>query len=91
MVTIPEHMRAYLLIGPGGPEMLRLVPDAPTPKTSIGEVLIHVGAAGLNNTDINTRVGWYSKGDAQAEYASWGGGTIQFSPDPGRRHLRHCR
>ena len=78
MVTIPEHMRAYLLIGHGGPEMLRLVPDAPTPKTSIGEVLIHVGAAGLNNTDINTRVGWYSKGDAQAEDASWGGGTIQF-------------
>ena len=78
MVTIPEHMRAYQLIGHGGPEMLRLVPDAPTPKTSIGEVLIHVGAAGLNNTDINTRVGWYSKGDGQAEDASWGGGAIQF-------------
>lgn len=78
MVTIPEHMRAYQLIGHGGPEMLRFVPDAPTPKTSSGEVLIHVGAAGLNNTDINTRVGWYSKGDAQAEDASWGGGTIQF-------------
>ena len=78
MVTIPEHMRAYQLIGHGGPEMLRLVPDAPTPKTSIGEVLIQVGAAGLNNTDINTRVGWYSKGDGQAEDASWGGGAIQF-------------
>ena len=57
MVTIPEHMRAYQLIGHGGPEMLRLVPDARTPKTSSGEVLIHVRAAGLNNTDINTRVG----------------------------------
>ena len=78
MVAIPAHMRAYQLIGHGGPEMLRLVPDAPTPKTSVGEVLIHVGAAGLNNTDINTRVGWYSKGDGQAEDASWGGGTIQF-------------
>ena len=77
-MTIPAHMRAYQLIGHGGPEMLRLVPDAPTPKTSIGEVLIHVGAAGLNNTDINTRVGWYSKGDGQAEDASWGGGAIQF-------------
>ncbi|OUV59838.1 MAG: alcohol dehydrogenase [Cellvibrionales bacterium TMED122] len=78
MVTIPEHMRAYQLIGHGGPEMLRLVTDGPTPKTRVGEVLIHVGAAGLNNTDINTRVGWYSKGDAQAEDASWGGGTVQF-------------
>jgi len=78
MVTIPEHMRAYQLIGHGGPEMLRLIPDAPIPKTSIGEVLIHVGAAGLNNTDINTRVGWYSKGDGQAGDASWGGGALQF-------------
>ena len=78
MVTIPEHMRAYQLIGHGGPEMLRFVPDAPTPKTNTGEVLIHLGAAGLNNTDINTRVGWYSEGDGQPKDASWGGGTIQF-------------
>ena len=24
-------------------------------------VLIRVAAAGINNTDINTRIGWYSK------------------------------
>jgi NADPH:quinone reductase-like Zn-dependent oxidoreductase len=27
-----------------------------------GEVLIRVGAAGVNNTDINTRLGWYQDG-----------------------------
>ena len=52
--------------------------DRRHPKTSNKEVLIQIGAAGLNNTDINTRVGWYSKGGAQAEDASWGGGAIQF-------------
>ncbi|MEZ5888754.1 MAG: alcohol dehydrogenase family protein [Paracoccaceae bacterium] len=30
----------------------------PVPKE--GEVLVHVLAAGVNNTDINTRVGWYA-------------------------------
>ena len=30
-----------------------------TPKT--GEVLVKIGAAAVNNTDVNTRIGWYSK------------------------------
>ena len=32
-----------------------------TPRPKPGEVLINVAAAGVNNTDINTRIGWYSK------------------------------
>jgi NADPH:quinone reductase-like Zn-dependent oxidoreductase len=40
--------------------------------------LIRVGAAGVNNTDINTRVGWYSKGDGDTEDASWGGQALSF-------------
>jgi hypothetical protein len=35
--------------------------DWPRPDPGPGEVLIKVGACGLNNTDINTREGWYSK------------------------------
>ncbi|KKN86472.1 hypothetical protein LCGC14_0268710 [marine sediment metagenome] len=31
------------------------------PRPGAGEVLIRVHAAGVNNTDINTRTGWYSK------------------------------
>jgi NADPH:quinone reductase-like Zn-dependent oxidoreductase len=34
--------------------------DVPTPSVGSGEVLIKVLAAGVNNTEINTRVGWYS-------------------------------
>ena len=33
----------------------------PTPKPKTGEVLVQVLAAGVNNTEINTRLGWYSK------------------------------
>jgi len=78
MTSIPEKMRAIQLIGHGGVEMLRLHRDMPTPTPSIGEVLIKTAAAGLNNTDINTRIGWYSKGDGDAEDASWGGQALQF-------------
>lgn len=78
MTSIPEKMRAIQLIGHGGVEMLRLHRDMPTPTPSIGEVLIKTAAAGLNNTDINTRIGWYSKGNGDAEDASWGGHALQF-------------
>jgi NADPH:quinone reductase-like Zn-dependent oxidoreductase len=43
-----------------------------------GEALIRVAAAGVNNTDINTRVGWYSKGDNDADDASWTGEPLRF-------------
>ncbi len=42
------------------------------------DVVIRVEAAGVNNTDINTRTGWYSKGGAASEDASWAGKPIEF-------------
>lgn len=33
----------------------------PVPQPGPDEVLIRVAAAGVNNTDVNTRIGWYSK------------------------------
>ncbi|MHC4908831.1 MAG: alcohol dehydrogenase family protein, partial [Planctomycetota bacterium] len=33
----------------------------PVPVPGADEVLIEVAACGMNNTDVNTRVGWYSK------------------------------
>jgi NADPH:quinone reductase-like Zn-dependent oxidoreductase len=55
-------MRAVLLRGHGGYEQLDIVDDATIPVPGSTEVLIRVGAAGVNNTDINTRVGWYAGG-----------------------------
>ena len=59
-------MSAVQLVGHGGLDMLRYRGDVPAPVALAGEVLIRVAAAGVNNTDINTRIGWYSKtvGDA---------------------------
>ncbi len=58
---IPETMTAVLLTGYGGFDKLDCRDDVPTPKPGPVEVLIRVAAAGVNNTDINTRIGWYSK------------------------------
>ena len=61
MVAIPKLMKAVLLKGHGGFDQLEYREDVPVPELDPGEVLIRVGAAGVNNTDINTRTGWYSK------------------------------
>ncbi len=59
-------MKAVLLKGHGGLEQLEYRSDVPVPTPAAGEVLVRVGAAAVNNTDINTRIGWYSKSVATA-------------------------
>ncbi len=65
-MTLPTVMRAVLLTGNGGFEKLEYRDDVPVPLAGAGEVLIKIAAAGVNNTDINTRIGWYSKAVAEA-------------------------
>ena len=60
-MNIPKTMHGVHLLGHGGPEMLKYRTDIPVPSPAPDQVLIRVGAAGINNTDINTRIGWYSK------------------------------
>ncbi|MEM7180623.1 MAG: alcohol dehydrogenase family protein [Spirochaetota bacterium] len=52
-------MKAVVTTGNGGYERLEYR-DVPIPKLQAGEILVHVLAAGVNNTEINTRLGWYS-------------------------------
>jgi len=54
-------MAAVLLTGHGGLERLEYRTDVQVPHPKRGEVLVQVAAAGVNNTDVNTRIGWYSK------------------------------
>jgi NADPH:quinone reductase-like Zn-dependent oxidoreductase len=54
-------MKAVILTGHGGIDRLISRADVPTPQPRQGEVLVRVGACGLNNTDINTRTGWYDR------------------------------
>ncbi|HAD28429.1 MAG TPA: alcohol dehydrogenase [Rhodobacteraceae bacterium] len=60
-MTLPQTMAAVLLTGHGGIDKLDYRTDVSVPEPKAGEVLIRVAAAGVNNTDINTRIGWYSK------------------------------
>jgi NADPH:quinone reductase-like Zn-dependent oxidoreductase len=82
-------MKAFVLTGHGDINKLVYHSDWPTPKISDTEVLIRVHACGLNNTDVNTRTAWYSKGvtanttgealeSADDNDAGWGGSSIQF-------------
>ena len=71
-------MRGVLLTGHGDLDMLEVRDDIPVPKPTSREVLIQVAAAGVNNTDVNTRTGWYSKGDEMAKGGSWAGAPIHF-------------
>jgi len=89
---LPSTMSAVYLTGHGGIEVLQYREDVPLPQISTDEVLIRVAAAGVNNTDINTRIGWYSKkvsdatasGGAQgydevdADDATWSGVPMEF-------------
>jgi len=93
MNAISETMHAVLLTGHGGFERLDYRTDVAVPAPRPGEVLIRVGAAAVNNTDVNTRIGWYSKAtegnvatdggervvaDAGLADASWAGTPMRF-------------
>jgi len=72
-------MVAVHLVGHGGLEMLRVRDDVATPAPGRGEVLIKVMAAGVNNTDINTRIGWYSKQVVAGTDTGGAGGFAQVN------------
>lgn len=54
-----SKMKAVVTTGNGGYEKLEYR-EVPVPILAPGEVLLQVLAAGVNNTEINTRLGWYS-------------------------------
>lgn len=85
-------MEGVVLTGHGGLDKLQYRTDLKVPTPAANEVLIRVSAAAINNTDINTRIGWYSKGvktgtgddksagseGRQDEDASWSGEPLSF-------------
>ncbi|MGC6485149.1 MAG: alcohol dehydrogenase family protein [Candidatus Puniceispirillales bacterium] len=90
--TVPALMKAVHLVGHGGFESLVFRDDVPVPAPGDHDVLIKLTAAGVNNTDINTRIGWYSKAvtgdtnaggeggfdEVDADDASWSGESLVF-------------
>ena len=88
-MSLPATMRAMVTMGHGDLDQIVLHENWPRPDPAPGEVLIQVGACGLNNTDVNTRSGWYSKAVTEAttggaykavndEDPTWGGAPISF-------------
>lgn len=86
---IPTTMKAMILTGHGGLDKYDWREAWPVPQPAPGEVLIRVGACGMNNTDVNTRSGWYSKAVTDRttgegfetindEDPSWGGAPLAF-------------
>ena len=75
-LLLPATMEAALLTGHGGLNKLEYRTNVPVPRPGQGEVLIEVAASAINNTDINTRIGWYSKAVATATEA---GGATGFA------------
>src|SRR6056300_1518866 len=82
-------MTAMVTMGHGDLDQLVLHTDWPRPVPAAGEVLIRVKACGLNNTDVNTRTGWYSKAvtdrttggafeTVNDDDPTWGGAPITF-------------
>lgn len=87
---LPDTMRGVVLTGFGGFDRLEYRTDLPVPRPGPGEVLIKVAAAGVNNTDINSRIGWYSpavegsteaggaSGFAETQGEGWSGAPFAF-------------
>jgi NADPH:quinone reductase-like Zn-dependent oxidoreductase len=67
-------MKAVVTTGNGGYDKLDYR-DVPMPLAGPGELVLKVLAAGVNNTEINTRLGWYS--------SSVTGSTDQFAAEDG--------
>jgi NADPH:quinone reductase-like Zn-dependent oxidoreductase len=80
-------MKGVLLLGHGGYDQLAYREDLPRPEPRRGEVLVRIGAAGVNNTDINTRTAWYSsavtEGTTAAASASGHAAAAAAAADPG--------
>lgn len=88
-MTAPTTMKAMVTMGHGDLDQMVWHNEWPRPVPAPDEVLIRVGACGLNNTDVNTRSGWYSKSVSSAttgeafeevgqEDPTWGGAPITF-------------
>ena len=85
-------MRGVYLTGNGGLDKLVYRDDIPVPVPQADEVLVKVGACGMNNTDINTRIAWYSKSvtsgtgpgasegfaQAQSDDSTWASSGLTF-------------
>lgn len=69
--AVPAKMRAAVLLGHGGPEVLAVRDDVAVPEPATGQVLVRVAVAAVNNTDLWTREGAYGTAGDPDAVAGW--------------------
>lgn len=72
------YMKAVLTTGFGGLDKIEYHDHIPIPTPSFQEVLVRVGACGLNNTDIWTREGAYGGSVDENFQSGWRGDQFKF-------------
>lgn len=72
-------MRAVVVDGPGGPEVLR-VRDVPVPRAEPGQVLVRVHAFGLNRSELHFRRGQASSGSFPRVPGIEAAGVVEDAP-----------
>ena len=82
-LDLPKTMHGVYLTGHGGLHKLEYRDDIPIPQPNVDDVIIKVGAAGINNTDINTRTAWYSKAVRQGTEIGAADGFNNIGDDGG--------
>ncbi len=88
MSSLPDAMTAIAISAPGGPEVL-VAERRPLPALAADEILIRVGAAGVNRADLMQRAGRYPPPagvtdipglEVAGEVAAVGEDVTRFSP-----------
>jgi NADPH:quinone reductase len=91
-MSLPVTMRALQQTSLNGPQDMHLITDAPVPSPGKGEVLIRVGAAGVNFADVSKARGTFLDGPRPPYVAGFeaageivGVGEAIIGPQPGTR------
>lgn len=79
---VPDSMQAVVVTGYGGLETLE-VRQVAVPRPGRAEFLIRVQAVGLNNSDINMRIGFYGTEDDPQARTGWRRTPQHFPRIPG--------
>jgi len=77
--SLPATMAAVLLTGHGSYDCLSFS-QVPRPVARRDEVVVRLGGAAVNNTDINLRTGWYAASGRSGRDAAagWMGDRVEF-------------
>jgi len=87
MKSLPNEMYGVQLTKHGDLDALTFNENIPLPTLSDNDVLIEVRAAGVNNTDLNTRKGWLFQRRQQCRRCWMGRQCVKPTSNSRRRRM----